>query len=66
MGLKGKRIGWYTSARGQHYKVDTLMQKAVDYIKSQGAEVIESRRNLQQGGGLTLFPGTALGIQRRT
>ena len=40
-GLKGKKIGWYTSARGQHYKVDTLMQKAVDYIKSQGAEVIE-------------------------
>ncbi len=40
-GLKGKRLGWYTSARGTHYKVDTLMQKAVDYIKSQGAEVIE-------------------------
>jgi len=39
--LNGKRIGWYTSARGQHYKVDTLMQKAVDYIRSQGAEVIE-------------------------
>lgn len=40
-GLKGKRIGWYTSGRGQNYKVDTLMQKAVDYIKSRGAEVIE-------------------------
>ncbi len=40
-GLKGKRLGWYTSARGQHFKVDTLMQKAVDYIRSQGAEVIE-------------------------
>ena len=40
-GLKGKRIGWYTSGRGQHYKVDTLMQKAVDYIRSRGAEVIE-------------------------
>jgi len=40
-GLKGKRIGWYTSARGQHFKVDTLMQKAVDHIRSQGAEVIE-------------------------
>jgi amidase len=39
--LNGKRIGWYTSARGQHYKVDTLMQQAVDYIRSQGAEVIE-------------------------
>ena len=40
-GLMGKRIGWYTSGRGQNYKVDTLMQKAVDYIKSRGAEVIE-------------------------
>ncbi len=40
-GLMGKRIGWYTSGRGQHYKVDTLMQKAVDYIKSRGAEVVE-------------------------
>lgn len=40
-GLKGKRLGWYTSARGQHFKVDTLMQQAVDYIRSQGAEVIE-------------------------
>jgi amidase len=43
-GLRGKRLGWYTSARGQHYKVDTLMQKAVDYIRSQGAEVIEIDR----------------------
>jgi amidase len=43
-GLKGKRIGWYTSARGTHFKVDTLMQKAVDFIRSQGAEVIEIDR----------------------
>jgi len=40
-GLHGKRIGWYTSGRGTHYKVDTLMQKAVDYIVSRGAEVVE-------------------------
>jgi amidase len=40
-GLAGKRIGWYTSGRGRNYKVDTLMQKAVDYIRSRGAEVIE-------------------------
>jgi amidase len=40
-GLQGKRIGWYTSARGQNYKVDTLMQQAVNYIKSRGAEVVE-------------------------
>lgn len=40
-GLKGKRLGWYTAARGAHFKVDTLMQHAVDFLKSQGAEVIE-------------------------
>jgi amidase len=40
-GLEGKRLGWYTSARGTHFKVDTLMQHAVDFLKSQGAEVIE-------------------------
>lgn len=43
-GLKGKRIGWFTSARGIHFKVDTLMQKTVDFIRSQGAEVIEIDR----------------------
>ncbi len=40
-GLRGKRLGWYTSARGSHFKVDTLMQHAVNYLRSQGAEVIE-------------------------
>lgn len=40
-GLKGKRLGWFTSARGTHFKVDTLMQHAVNYLRSQGAEVIE-------------------------
>ncbi len=39
--LAGKRIGLYTRPLGNHYKVDTLMYQAVDYIKSQGAEVIE-------------------------
>ncbi len=43
-GLKGKRIGWYTSARGTHFKVDTLMQQAVNFIRSQGAEVVEIER----------------------
>ena len=40
-GLKGKRLGWFTSARGNHFKVDILMQHAANYLKSQGAEVIE-------------------------
>lgn len=39
--LKGKRIGLYKRGMGRHYKVDKLMNKAVDYLKSQGAEIIE-------------------------
>ncbi len=42
--LKGKRFGWLTSARGNNYKVDTLMQNTVDYLRSQGAEVVEIDR----------------------
>jgi len=40
-GLKGKKIGIYTAPLGRHYKVDTVFNQAVAYIKSQGAEVIE-------------------------
>jgi len=40
-GLKGKRIGLYKGPLGQNYKVDTLMYKAVDFMKSQGVEIIE-------------------------
>ncbi|MEJ2545600.1 MAG: amidase family protein [Calditrichaceae bacterium] len=40
-GLKGKRIGYLKSREGRHFKVDTLMQRAVRYMKSQGAEIIE-------------------------
>ncbi len=40
-GLKGKRIGIYTGPLGRHYKVDTVFNQAVAFIKSQGAEVIE-------------------------
>ena len=40
-GLRGKRIGLYTAPLGRHFKVDVLMEQAVDFIKSQGAEVIE-------------------------
>jgi amidase len=54
-GLRGKRLGWYTSARGNHYKVDTLMQKAVDYMKSQGAEVIEIDRIYDREAGSLSF-----------
>ena len=40
-GLKGKRIGLYMTPIGRHYKVDTLFYEAVEFIKSQGAEVVE-------------------------
>jgi len=40
-GLKGKRIGLVRSAMGFHHKVDTLMNRAVAWMKSQGAEVVE-------------------------
>ncbi len=40
-GLKGKRIGLLKESMGFHYKVDLLVDQAVAYLKSQGAEVIE-------------------------
>ena len=40
-GLKGKRIGHFTGPREANYKVDVLMDKALEYMKSQGAEIIE-------------------------
>jgi amidase len=43
-GLAGKRIGLWTSSQGTHFKVDSLMKKAVEYMKSQGATIIEIDR----------------------
>jgi amidase len=40
-GLKGKRIGFLKSAVGVNYKVDTLMFGAIEFLKSQGAKIIE-------------------------
>jgi amidase len=40
-GLKGKRIGLLKSCMGFHYKVDSLFQETVEFIKSQGAEIVE-------------------------
>lgn len=40
-GLKGKRIGLYKVPFGINYKVDTLMSQAVDFLKNQGAEIID-------------------------
>ncbi len=40
-GLVGRRIGLYKQAFGQHKKVDDLTMKAVDFLKSQGVEIID-------------------------
>jgi amidase len=40
-GLKGKRIGLYKVPFGINYKVDILMNQAVDYLKRRGAEIID-------------------------
>jgi amidase len=49
--LKGKRIGYYTAPKGTHYKVDTLMESAMQTLREQGAEVIaiEDRLPSQTG-----------------
>jgi amidase len=43
-GLKGKRIGFYKPALESYYKVETLMLKAVDFLRAKGAEVIEIKK----------------------
>ena len=40
-GLNGKRIGYLKTEEGKRHKVDTLMYRAVRYLKGQGAEIIE-------------------------
>ena len=40
-GLNGKRIGLFKAPYGINYKVDTLMNRAVAYLKSQGAVIVE-------------------------
>ncbi len=40
-GLKGKRIGLDKKSMGFSDKVDTLMNKAIAYLKASGAEVVE-------------------------
>ncbi len=40
-GLQGKRIGYLKTEEGTRHKVDRLMHRAVRFLKSQGAEIIE-------------------------
>ena len=54
-GLKGKRLGIYTAPLGNHYKVDSLFDEAVEFIKSQGAEVVEIDQIAASGTGQHSF-----------
>ncbi|MEQ8359542.1 MAG: amidase [Cytophagales bacterium] len=40
-GLKGKRIGWWKGPMGRNHKLDEVMEEAVLFMKSQGAEIFE-------------------------
>lgn len=40
-GISGKRLGIFKQPLGKSYKVDSLFEKAVDFLKAQGAEVVE-------------------------
>lgn len=39
--LEGKRIGFFKEPMGINFKVDSLMYKAVEYMKSKGAIIVE-------------------------
>ncbi len=54
-GLQGKRIGFFTAARGRNFKVDTLMLQAVEFMKGQGAEIIEIDQVSAPGTGNHAF-----------
>ncbi|HBG24144.1 MAG: amidase [Bacteroidetes bacterium GWF2_41_61] len=54
-GLKGKRIGRLKNISGYHHRVDTLMDSAVEYIKSAGAQVVDIQFPLPAGSGAASF-----------
>ena len=43
-GLQGKRIGYLKTKEGVDFKMDTLIHRAVRFMKSQGAEIIELKK----------------------
>ena len=40
-GLQGKNIGYYKSVLGDHVRMTKVMEEAIDYMKSQGATIVE-------------------------
>ncbi len=54
-GLQGKRIGHFTGPRGANYKVDILMDEALEFLKSKGAQIIEIDEITASGVGEASF-----------
>lgn len=54
-GLNGKRIGFFKAATGRNFKVDTLMQQAIEFMESQGAEIVEIEQVTAPGTGNHAF-----------
>lgn len=54
-GLKGKKIGWMKSTAGTNFKVDKLMEDAIDFMKAQGAEIIPLQEISPPGTGSYSF-----------
>lgn len=40
-GLKGKRLGFFRAPMGSHFKLDSVMYKTIEFLKEQGAEIVE-------------------------
>ncbi len=40
-GLRGKRIGYLNTNKGIHFRVDSLMNRALEFMKSEGTEIVE-------------------------
>ncbi len=54
-GLAKKRIGFYLKPRGRNHRVDHLMERAVQFIRDHGAEIVEIERLGQEDIGSMSF-----------
>lgn len=54
-GLDGKRIGFFTGPMGNHFRVDTLMNQAVEFFEEQGATIVEIDEITQENIGGDAF-----------
>jgi amidase len=53
--INGKRIGFFTGPVGRHFKVDTLMYRAVAMLKDKGAVIVEIPEIAPDGTGENSF-----------